>query len=166
MKKNKYDLFLILKKLKMNKIRNNLSTLNNEKKRLEFIRQTLTEMLNGNCLGKSNEITGSELKGRATFSDNLIRKLEVSKNRERHVLKQITDNLSEINKIEKQKEKIIKKKEEFKIKKENLLELKKENIGRPRNFISTQMWHYYCNNLVKKIQWFQLITIIWVKNSK
>ena len=136
MKKNKYDLFLILKKLKINKILNNLSTLNKEKKRLEFIRQTLTEMLNGNYLGKSNEITGSELKERAAFSDNLMRKLEVSKNRESHVLQEITDNLSEINKIEKQKEKIIKKKKEFEIRKENLVELKKENIGKPRNFIS------------------------------
>ena len=107
MKKTKYDLFLILKKLKKNKTLNNISTLNNEKRRLEFIRQTLTEMLTTNSINNSNEISGSELKGRAAFSDNLLRKLEVSKNREAHVLEEIKDNLNEVSKIEKQKEKII-----------------------------------------------------------
>ena len=86
-------------------------TLNNEKRRLEFIRQTLTEMLTTNSINNSNEISESELKGRAAFSDNLLRKLEVSKNREAHVLEEIKDNLNEVSKIEKQKEKIIKRKE-------------------------------------------------------
>ena len=46
MKKNKYDIFLTLKKLKKNKLLNNLSTLNDEKKRLDFVKETLNEMLN------------------------------------------------------------------------------------------------------------------------
>ena len=136
MKKTKYDLFLILKKLKKNKTLNNISTLNNEKRRLEFIRQTLTEMLTTNSINNSNEISGSELKGRAAFSDNLLRKLEVSKNREAHVLEEIKDNLNEVSKIEKQKEKIIKKKEELRIKQQNFIEMKKENINKIKNLFS------------------------------
>ncbi len=137
MKKTKYDLFLILKKLKKNKTLNNISTLNNEKRRLEFIRQTLTEMLTTNSINNSNEISGSELKGRAAFSDNLLRKLEVSKNREAHVLEEIKDNLNEVSKIEKQKEKIIKRKEELRIKQQNFIEMKKENINKTKNLFST-----------------------------
>ena len=125
MRKSKYDLFLILKKLKKNKTLNNISTLNNEKRRLEFIRQTLTEM------------SGSELKGRAAFSDNLLRKLEVSKNREAHLLEEIKDNLNEVSKIEKQKEKIIKRKEELRIKQQNFIEMKKENINKTKNLFSS-----------------------------
>ena len=34
-------------------------------------------MLTTNSINNSNEISGSELKGRAAFSDNLLRKLEV-----------------------------------------------------------------------------------------
>ena len=137
MKKTKYDLFLILKKLKKNKTLNNISTLNNEKRRLEFIRQTLTEMLTTNSINNSNEISGSELKGRAAFSDNLLRKLEVSKNREAHVLEEIKENLNEVSKIEKQKEKIIKRKEELRIKQQNFIEMKKENIDKTKNLFST-----------------------------
>lgn len=137
MKKSKYDLFLILKKLKKNKTLNNISTLNNEKRRLEFIRQTLTEMLTTNSINNSNEISGSELKGRAAFSDNLLRKLEVSKNREAHLLEEIKDNLNEVSKIEKQKEKIIKRKEELRIKQQNFIEMKKENINKTKNLFSS-----------------------------
>ena len=39
MKKNKYDIFLTLKKLKKNKLLNNLSTLNDEKKKVRFCKR-------------------------------------------------------------------------------------------------------------------------------
>jgi len=48
MKKNKYDLFLTLKKLKKNKLLNNLSTLNDERKKLNFIQETLKELIETN----------------------------------------------------------------------------------------------------------------------
>ena len=102
MKKNKYDIFLTLKKLKKNKLLNNLATLNDEKKRLDFIKETLNEMLNQSSIDKSSELSGSDLKFRASFTSNLIDKLEVSKNRENHVLDEINNNLKEIVKIKKQ----------------------------------------------------------------
>ena len=103
MKKNKYDIFLTLKKLKKNKLLNNLSTLNDEKKRLDFAKETLNEMLNQNAVEESGELSGSDLKFRSSFTSNLINKLEVSKIRENHVLDEISHNLKEIVKIEKQK---------------------------------------------------------------
>ena len=67
MKKNKYDIFLTLKKLKKNKLLNNLSTLNDEKKRLDFVKETLNEMLNQSAVEESRELSGSDLKFRASF---------------------------------------------------------------------------------------------------
>ena len=136
MKKNKYDLFLVKKKLKKNKLLNNLSTLNDEKKRLNFIKKTLSEMINQNQINQSDEIIGSELKINAYFKQNLMNKIQVSRNRENHVEEEISNNLAEIGKVERQKEKIIDKKRLNKIKKENLLELKKDNFFKPKNSFS------------------------------
>ena len=136
MKKNKYDIFLTLKKLKKNKLLNNLSTLNDEKKRLDFVKETLNEMLNQSTVEESGELSGSDLKFRASFTSNLINKLEVSKNRENHVLDEISHNLKEIVKIEKQKEKISEKKKFIKIQEEKVKELKKGNYFKPKNSVS------------------------------
>ena len=72
MKKNKYDIFLTLKKLKKNKLLNNLSTLNDEKKRLDFVKETLNEMLNQSVVEESGELSGSDLKFRASFTSNCL----------------------------------------------------------------------------------------------
>ena len=136
MKKRKYDIFLTLKKLKKNKLLNNLSTLHNEKKRLDFVKETLNEMLNQSSVNKPGELSGSDLKFRASFTSNLINKLEVSKNRENHVLDEISYNLKEIVKIEKQKEKISEKKKFIKIQEDKVKELKKENYFNPKNSVS------------------------------
>ena len=58
MKKNKYDIFLTLKKLKKNKLLSNLHTLNDEKKRLDFVKETLNEMLNQSAVEESGELSG------------------------------------------------------------------------------------------------------------
>ncbi len=132
MKKNKYDLFLVLKKLKKNKLLNNLTTLNEEKKRLKLVKKTLNEMLNDNN-NSETEGLGSEIKFKAAFRSNLLNKLEISNNREGHIDNEIKTNLSEIGKIEKQKEKIKSRKKINQVKKNNLLELKKESFFKPKN---------------------------------
>ncbi len=136
MKKNKYDLFLVQKKLKKNKLLNNLSTLNGEKKRLHFIKKTLSEMIDQNEINKSDEITGSDLRVNASFRQNLMHKIQVSQNRENHVSEEISNNLAEIGKIEKQKQKILEKKRLIKVQKDNLLELRKENSFKTKNSFS------------------------------
>ena len=99
-------------------------------------KETLNEMLNQNAVEESGELSGSDLKFRASFTSNLINKLEVSKNRENHVLDEITHNLKEIVKIEKQKEKISEKKKFIKIQEGKVKELKKENYFKPKNSVS------------------------------
>ena len=107
-----------------------------KKKRLDFVKETLNEMLNLSCVDKPGELLGSDLKFRASFTSNLINKLEVSKNRENHVLDEISHNLKEIVKIEKQKEKISEKKKFIKIQEDKVKELKKENYFKPKNSVS------------------------------
>ena len=133
MKKSKYDLFLILKKLKTNKLLNNLSTLNNEKVKIEFAQRTLSEMLIQNNISKSDETSGLDLRQISAFRKNLMDKLEITNNRANHLSEEIKQNLGQVGKIEKQKEKIIEKKNKVAKIKENLVDLRKENFFKPKN---------------------------------
>ena len=69
----------------------------------------------------------------SNFNGELIKKLEVSENRYKHLSNEINNNLKQINKIEKQKEKIISKKRKIEKIEIEALELKKENY---RNKVS------------------------------
>ncbi len=132
MKKNKYDLFLVYKKLKKNKLLSSLSTLNDERKKIELIKKTITEVLietNNN----SSETSASELKFNANFRQNLMQKLEVSNNRENHLLNEINNNLVQIEKIDKQKEKIKERKKFNDMKNQKLIELKNDNYLKAKN---------------------------------
>ncbi|MFL2661276.1 MAG: hypothetical protein ACJ0G4_04975 [Alphaproteobacteria bacterium] len=127
MKKNKYDLFLTLKKLKRNKLLNNLSTLNNEKEKLNFIQETLKELIITNEKSDFEQLTGSDLKRKSQLRQSLMNKIQISNNRENYLSDEINNNILEISKIEQQKKKIKEKKIKENIKKENFEELKKEN---------------------------------------
>ena len=127
MKKNRYDLFLTLKKIKKNKLLNNLSTLNNERKKLNFIQETLKELIVSNEKLNFSQLTGSELKRKGKLRESLMNKIQISNNRETHLSNEINHNIFEISKIEEQKKKIKEKKLKDDIKKENFEELKKEN---------------------------------------
>ena len=69
----------------------------------------------------------------SNFNGELIKKLEVSENRYKHLSNEINNNLKQITKIEKQKEKIISKKRKIEKIEIEALELKKENY---RNKVS------------------------------
>lgn len=133
MKKNKYDTFLVLKKLKKNKLLHNLNTLNIEKNKVQLVRETLNEMIDSTDLNKVEESYGLDLKVNANFRQSLMNKLEISSNRAVHLQNEINYNLSEIGKIEKQKQKIREKKKLTDLKKEKLLDMKKDNYFRPKN---------------------------------
>ena len=133
MKKNKYDTFLVLKKLKKNKLLHNLNTLNIEKNKVQLVRETLNEMIDSTDLNKVEESYGLDLKVNANFRQSLLNKLEISSNRAVHLQNEINYNLSEIGKIEKQKQKIREKKKLTDLKKEKLLDMKKDNYFRPKN---------------------------------
>ena len=74
-----------------------------------------------------------QLRQISNFNGELIKKLEVSENRYKHLSNEINNNLKQITKIEKQKEKIISKKRKIEKIEIEALELKKENY---RNKVS------------------------------
>jgi|TARA_B100000123_G_scaffold62274_1_gene43608 hypothetical protein len=109
MKKKKYQLLNLLKKIKKNKLSLNLNTLSLEKKKLERISEDLKEMLEKSSFNEGEILNSSQLRQTSSFRENLQEKLEISTNREIHLEKEMNDYLGEINKIKKQKEKIDKK---------------------------------------------------------
>ena len=125
MKKKKYDILVKIKKINKNKLVYNLNNLNNEKEKLEDIKDYLENTLK-TSQPSSEEISGIQLKQISSFNGELIKKLEVSKNRFIHLNDEINNNLKQINKIEKQREKIISKKKKIEKIEIEALELKKE----------------------------------------
>ena len=109
MKKKQYDILVKIKKINKSKLINNLNNLNSEKGKLEDIKDYLEKTLKSSQ-PSSEEISGVQLRQISIFNEELIKKLEVSKNRYRHLNNEINSNLEQINRIEKQREKIISKK--------------------------------------------------------
>ena len=125
MKKKKYDILVKIKKINKIKLVNNLNNLNSEKGKLEDIKDYLEKTLKSSQLS-SEEISGVQLRQISIFNEELIKKLEVSKNRYKHLNNEINSNLEQINRIEKQREKIISKKRKIEKIEIEALENKKE----------------------------------------
>ncbi len=125
MKKKKYQLLSLLKKIKNNKLSLNLNTLSVEKKRLERIGDDLKEMLEKSSFEQGEILSSSQLKQTSSFRENIQEKLQVSSNREIHLEKEMNSYLSEISKIKKQREKIDKKIREEALAIEKINELRK-----------------------------------------
>ena len=132
MKKNKYDILVKIKKINKNKLVHNLNNLNSEKAKLEDIKNYLVNTLK-DSQPSSEEMSAVQLRQISNFNGELIKKLEVSENRYKHLSNEINNNLKQITKIEKQKEKIISKKRKIEKIEIEALELKKENY---RNKVS------------------------------
>ena len=128
MKKKKYELLGLLKKIKKNKLTSNLNTLNLEKKKLERISDDIKEMLDQSAFNTGEILNSAQLRQTSSFRVNLQEKLEISSNRELHLEKEMNDYLGEISKIKKQREKIDKK-----IKEESLI-IEKNNELRKQVF--------------------------------
>jgi len=127
--KKKYQLLSLLKKIKKNKLKANLNTLNLEKRKLERISEDLKEMLEQSSFVEGEILNSSQLRQMSSFRENLQEKLQISSNREIHLEKEMNNYLSEISKIKKQKEKI-----EKKIKEEALLIEKMNELRKDHNF--------------------------------
>lgn len=129
MKKKKYELLGLLKKIKKNKLTSNLNTLNLEKKKLERISDDIKEMLNQSAFNTGEILNSAQLRQTSSFRVNLQEKLEISSNRELHLEKEMNDYLGEISKIKKQREKIDKK-----IKEEGLIIEKNNELRKSQVF--------------------------------
>ena len=132
MKKKKYDFLVKIKQINKNKLVYNLNSLNSEKAKLEDIKNYLVNTLK-DSQPSSEEMSAVQLRQMSNFNGELIKKLEVSENRYKHLSNEINNNLKQITKIEKQKEKIISKKRKIEKIEIEALELKKENY---RNKVS------------------------------
>ncbi len=132
MKKKKYELLGLLKKIKKNKLTSNLNTLNLEKKKLERISDDIKEMLDQSSFNTGEILNSAQLRQTSSFRVNLQEKLEISSNRELHLEKEMNDYLGEISKIKKQREKIDKK-----IKEESLI-IEKNNELRESQVFKTK----------------------------
>ena len=132
MKKKKYDILVKIKQINKNKLVHNLNNLNSEKAKLEDIKNYLENTLK-DSQPSSEEMSAVQLRQISNFNGELIKKLEVSENRYKHLSNEINNNLKQITKIEKQKEKIISKKRKIEKIEIEALELKKENY---RNKVS------------------------------
>ena len=129
MKKKKYELLGLLKKIKKNKLTSNLNTLNLEKKKLERISDDIKEMLDQSAFNTGEILNSAQLRQTSSFRVNLQEKLEISTNRELHLEKEMNDYLGEISKIKKQREKIDKK-----IKEESLIIEKNNELRKSQVF--------------------------------
>ena len=129
MKKKKYELLGLLKKIKKNKLTSNLNTLNLEKKKLERISDDIKEMLDQSAFNSGEILNSAQLRQTSSFRINLQEKLEISSNRELHLEKEMNDYLGEISKIKKQREKIDKK-----IKEESLIIEKNNELRKSQVF--------------------------------
>tara|TARA_B100001287_G_scaffold54828_1_gene43316 strand:+ start:687 stop:1091 length:405 start_codon:yes stop_codon:yes gene_type:complete len=129
MKKKKYELLGLLKKIKKNKLTSNLNTLNLEKKKLERISDDIKEMLDQSSFNTGEILNSAQLRQTSSFRVNLQEKLEISSNRELHLEKEMNDYLGEISKIKKQREKIDKK-----IKEESLIIEKNNELRKSQVF--------------------------------
>ena len=132
MKKKKYDILVKIKQINKNRLVYNLNNLNSEKAKLEDIKNYLVNTLK-DSQPSSEEMSAVQLRQISNFNGELIKKLEVSENRYKHLSNEINNNLKQIAKIEKQKEKIISKKRKIEKIEIEALELKKENY---RNKVS------------------------------
>jgi len=129
MRKKKYELLGLLKKIKKNKLTSNLNTLNLEKKKLERISDDIKEMLDQSAFNAGEILNSAQLRQTSSFRVNLQEKLEISSNRELHLEKEMNDYLGEISKIKKQREKIDKK-----IKEESLIIEKNNELRKSQVF--------------------------------
>ena len=107
--KKKYKLLTILKKIKKNSLFNSLGTLNNEKNKLKNINLELQKLLDKSSFKEGSIISSSQLKNNSFFREDVNQKIEISKNRELHIEKEITGYVSQISKVNKQQEIIQKK---------------------------------------------------------
>ena len=107
--KKKYKLLTILKKIKKNSLFNSLGTLNNEKNKLKNVNLELQKLLDKSSFKEGSIMSSSQLKNNSFFREDINEKIEISKNRELHIEKEITGYVSQISKVNKQQEIIQKK---------------------------------------------------------
>ena len=133
--KKKYKALEILKKIKRKDLISGLSSLSSEKDKLKLIGVELKELLNQSKIQQNQIFIGSQLKNTSNYRENLQEKIEISKNREIHLNKEIGSYLNQISKVKKQEEKIQEKIKDELASQEKTKELRNNQNFRTKNFI-------------------------------
>ena len=133
--KKRYKLLTILKKIKKNSLFNSLGTLNNEKNKLKNVNLELQKLLDKSSFKEGSLISSSQLKNNSFFREDINEKIEISKNRELHIEKEITGYVSQISKVNKQQEIIQKKIHEDFIIRQNEKDLKNHQNFKVKNVL-------------------------------
>ena len=133
--KKKYKALEILKKIKKKDLISGLSSLSSEKDKLKLIGVELKELLNQSKIQQNQIFIGSQLKNTSNYRENLQEKIEISKNREIHLNKEIDSYLNQISKVKKQEEKIQEKIKDELASQEKTKELRNNQNFRAKNFI-------------------------------
>ena len=113
MKKNKYDLLILLKDLKKNRFVSKLATLNTEQKKIKKVHKELGKMMRSCDFSQDQIFSSASMQQVSKFRNDLNEKIEISRNRKNHLSKEIKGYLTEINKIDRQKDKIFDKKKQL-----------------------------------------------------
>ena len=114
MKKTKFDLLLLLKKLKKNKSLANLNLLNTESQKLLKIQKKLDEMLSASKYPKNELLSSNEIRQISNYQNQIQEKLTITHNRNQYINKEIKNNAKELVDVNKQTEKIKKKIDQIK----------------------------------------------------
>ena len=108
-KKTKFDLLLLLKKIKKNKSVSEYNTLSNEKRKLISIKRSLIELLKISNFPKNIITNSREIKQISHYQNELQNRLKISKNREYFLNQEINSNMKKIAELKKQEELILEK---------------------------------------------------------
>ena len=113
MNKKKFNLLLMLKKVKKSKSVSGLAMLNKEKEKIKNIQQSLYKILNTSNFPKDELISSSFMRQTANYQNEIQQKLDTSINRKKYLSTEILNVVQELTKINKQTEVIEKKIDEI-----------------------------------------------------
>lgn len=131
MNKKKFNLLLMLKKVKKSKSVSGLAMLNKEKEKIKNIQQSLYKILNTSNFPKDELISSSFMRQTANYQNEIQQKLDTSINRKKYLSTEILNVVQELTKINKQTEVIEKKIDEI-----NELRIESQEKKSEINFIN------------------------------
>lgn len=125
MKRKFYNILLLKKRLKKNNSINQISLLNKEKLKIEKATKLLNEILVNSKFNSGELLSSGEVQSKSKFHSEIHKRIEVSNNRSVFLKKEIKQNLTKLNQINKQTEVIS---EKIKKNHKELLKINEEKL--------------------------------------
>ena len=135
MKEKKFNLLLILKKLKKNKSLYGLNTLIEEREKLTNINKTLLDMMNSSYFPKNELMSSGLIQQISKYQAEIQQKIDTSESRKEYLSTEILQNLKQLAELKKQTDTIEDKIHKIQKNKLEIKEIKSEiNIINKSNF--------------------------------